>query len=619
MNAMDAAMMTTTPSSLYRWWPLVVWSLALVAYSVLLPDAGAQHWLAMILWAGAPLLAGIECLRAARITPVSARAWRLLGIACLCRFAAYFHWEIKRNFPQLPEWILHLTVGQLAYFVYAALVFKALRAMPESNAPARFTRRHAGNLGLIACCFAATVAITLLEPAISSDLPRATVWLALLDAVVAVGMFFAALYYLWSYRWSASWMPMLLLVVGTGAYSVGNFIYAPAMLAGNANLTALASATWVGTFVLFAQAARERRHALTVWDARRAALRFDREQWLEAVIPALLIIMMVLVAIVSREQLTARVVVTVTPIIILFAIILGVREAWIQGESQRLTHDLMEANEKLRQANAKLLEGEIRYRELNQQLEQRVVERTSQLRAAYQELEGFAYAVAHDLKAPLRAIDGFGHLLEQELAGQHRSATDGYLQRIRRNALKMSHLIDDLLAYSRLERKGLEYAAVELVPLIHEMLDEHALEIHSRRIDVRLLVQPVTLQADAEGIKVALRNLIENAIKFTRGIGSPRLEIATHVDGGKVTVSVSDNGIGFDMCYHDQIWKLFQRLHRETDFPGTGTGLALVRKAMARMGGRAWAQSQEGQGATFFLEFGGDSVVVEDSGVRAEA
>jgi signal transduction histidine kinase len=138
--------------------------------------------------------------------------------------------------------------------------------------------------------------------------------------------------------------------------------------------------------------------------------------------------------------------------------------------------------------------------------------------------------------------------------------------------------------------------------MILEIINEAADELEQRAIDLQMNVPHITLQLDAEGLGLAVRNLLQNALKFTREAPSPCIEIAARQTGTSVIVSVSDNGIGFDMQYHDQIFKLFNRLHRENQYPGTGIGLALVRKAIERIGGRVWAESREGQGATFYIE-----------------
>ncbi|MGH8176500.1 MAG: sensor histidine kinase [Steroidobacter sp.] len=257
---------------------------------------------------------------------------------------------------------------------------------------------------------------------------------------------------------------------------------------------------------------------------------------------------------------------------------------------------------KRKQMEEALRDSEARYRELAGQLEHRVTRRTAQLQDAYRELESFAYAVSHDLKAPLRAMDGFSHLLMQTSYDKLNDAEREHIRRIRRGALQMDALIDGLLAYSRMERREMRTDAVDVRAAVEAIIAEREEEIRERGIEVRLQVPPLSLRVDREGFSVILRNLIENAVKFTRDVTSPVIEIGAQSTAGKVILRVKDNGIGFEQRYHDQIFLIFQRLHRGDKYRGTGIGLALARKAAQRMDGRLWAESAPGQGATFFLE-----------------
>jgi signal transduction histidine kinase len=289
-------------------------------------------------------------------------------------------------------------------------------------------------------------------------------------------------------------------------------------------------------------------------------------------------------------------------VFILFAIILGVREAWIQNESQHLTRKLVATNEQLQSANVELRLSEARYRELATALEQRVSERTIELKRAYDELEGFSYAVAHDLKAPLRAINGFAHLFEAEMDGQLSPQAREHLSRIRNGSLRMATLIDDLLAYSHIDRRGLQSSVIALPELVDSVLLQYADEVQRRHIDLSVQVEPLRLRIDAEGLLLALRNLFENALKYTRERQHAHIRVQGRRNDLGVVLSVADNGIGFEMEYHDHIFKIFQRLHRDDQYPGTGIGLALVRKAVERIGGRVWAESRPGEGATFNIQ-----------------
>ena len=246
-------------------------------------------------------------------------------------------------------------------------------------------------------------------------------------------------------------------------------------------------------------------------------------------------------------------------------------------------------------------QAEEELRRLNEELEQRVQERTEKLNAKNRELETFAYSVSHDLKAPLRAIDGYSRLLLEDFANRMNEEGLNFLQTIRRSSLQMDQLINDLLAYSRLERNAVTKYRINLPELIHTLIEEQG-DLPAQNIELKVDLPYKWIEADSNALSQALRNLLENAIKFTRDCLHPQIKI-----GGRQTEQISsfwvrDNGVGFDMKYHDRIFEIFQRLHRVEEYQGTGVGLALVRKAAERMGGRVWAESQPGEGTSFHFE-----------------
>ncbi len=226
----------------------------------------------------------------------------------------------------------------------------------------------------------------------------------------------------------------------------------------------------------------------------------------------------------------------------------------------------------------------------------------NELASKNREMETFTYSVSHDLKAPLRGIDGYSRLLLEDYSDRLDDEGKRFLLTIRSATEQMNQLITDLLAYSRLERRTLAESPIDLRELVGAIVAQRLHDVRGVEPDVRVDVPHLMARGDRDGLAQAVRNLVDNAFKFTRDMAAPAITVRAERIGNVARLSVTDNGIGFDMQYHEKIFGIFTRLHRPEDYPGTGVGLALVRKAMERMGGRAWAESELGQGATFFLE-----------------
>lgn len=236
-------------------------------------------------------------------------------------------------------------------------------------------------------------------------------------------------------------------------------------------------------------------------------------------------------------------------------------------------------------------------------LEEEVEARTMELKAANRELQAFTYGVAHDLKSPLRGIISYSQLLAMEYRDSLAGAGAEFLDQIQKSVARMRALIDDLLAYSRVEHAQLNVQPLELAAAIRRVLAERADDIRRAGVQVRTNLPSIRILGDPEGVAQVLRNLVDNALKFSIRASPPVIEIGGEALGSHCRLWVRDNGLGFDMAEHDRIFQIFQRLHRADDIPGTGIGLALVKKAMERIGGRVWAESAPGRGATFFIEF----------------
>lgn len=235
--------------------------------------------------------------------------------------------------------------------------------------------------------------------------------------------------------------------------------------------------------------------------------------------------------------------------------------------------------------------------DLNQLLEQRA----AQLEDSNRELEAFSYSVSHDLRAPLRHIQGYVDMLTQTTQGQLSEKAGRYLKVITEASSEMAQLIDDLLSFSRMGRTAMKEATVDLNHLVKEALKDQEMALRDRQIEWTIADLP-PVKGDASLLRQVMANLIGNAIKYTRERDPAKIEITcTGEQDGQLTFLVRDNGAGFDMRYVHKLFGVFQRLHRAEEFEGTGIGLAIVRRIIARHGGRVWAEGVPKQGATFYF------------------
>ena len=237
---------------------------------------------------------------------------------------------------------------------------------------------------------------------------------------------------------------------------------------------------------------------------------------------------------------------------------------------------------------------------INASLEQRVLQRTAELENANHELEAFSYSVSHDLRAPLRSIDGWSLALEEDFYDQLDEKGREYIDRVRRETQRMGRLIDDLLKLSRVARVEMKKVHVDLSTLVQSIAVRVTEQMPERNCNV-VIQQGLSGFGDLNMLEIALTNLLDNAFKFTGKQPEPKIEFGAMVQQGGLTYFIRDNGVGFDMNYSKKLFGAFQRLHKQTDFPGTGIGLATVQRIIHRHGGVIWAESEPNHGTTFYF------------------
>ncbi|MFA6411899.1 MAG: PAS domain S-box protein [Syntrophales bacterium] len=242
-------------------------------------------------------------------------------------------------------------------------------------------------------------------------------------------------------------------------------------------------------------------------------------------------------------------------------------------------------------------------KKLTEDLEQMIMERTAQLEAVNKELEAFSYSVSHDLRAPLRTIDGFSQSLLEDYGEMLDDQGKEYLGRVHGASKRMGQLIEDLLKLSRVTRSEFQREKVNLSALVRGIAEMIQQQNTQQVVDLSIQ-EGIAVRGDANLLRIAVTNLLENAWKFTGRVAHPLIEFGITVKDGKTVHFIRDNGAGYDMAYADKLFGAFQRLHSTDEFPGTGIGLATVKRIIARHGGEVWAEGKVGEGATFYFSIG---------------
>lgn len=280
----------------------------------------------------------------------------------------------------------------------------------------------------------------------------------------------------------------------------------------------------------------------------------------------------------------------------------GCDEAAIMArEFNAMLDVLAERDAALRSSITELKAAEDKIGELNRDLEQRVIERTAQLEAANKELEAFSYSVSHDLRTPLRAIDGFSHILLEDYSDKLDDEGKRLLNVVRDNTNRMGQLIDDILNFSRTGRVGLTFTHIDMQGLVYEIFKELQPSPDSQKLILEVEPSLPSMFGDRTMMRQVFVNLLSNAIKFSLSKPIAIIHVGSSILGEEVVYFVKDNGVGFDNRYVGKLFGMFQRLHSVNEFEGTGIGLAIVKRIIARHGGRVWAEGQLGEGASVYF------------------
>jgi len=253
-------------------------------------------------------------------------------------------------------------------------------------------------------------------------------------------------------------------------------------------------------------------------------------------------------------------------------------------------------------------------RRLNEELEQRVIQRTTQLEEANKELEAFTYSVSHDLRAPLRHMAGFSGILLEEFAPTLDPEAQKYLRRIQEATVRMGRLVDELLTLARVGRQAPNLQVTGLNSVVEEVVSILEPDTEGRQVNWKIAKLPF-VECDPTLIKQVFQNLLSNALKYSRPRNQAQIEVGQMEVKGQAAIFIRDNGVGFSMKYADKLFGVFQRLHRAEDFEGTGVGLATVQRIIKKHNGRIWAEAELDRGATFYFTLGG----LESAQLQTEA
>ena len=557
----------------------------LTLYAVLihggLVQGTAAYWVTDVSWTVFSGAAAWRSFVTARHQTIRhyALAWYWFAGANFTFFAGQLIWDY--NELVLGKYVPFPAVSDFFYVFWPLLFVVSVFYYRAQRPTANFTLFQLGNLGILLSCLTLVFFTILYAPIQQSDKPLIWVITGLSYPITFTLAFFFALFCYWFYIWRGHRHIFILMLLAAAVHNVADALYVLELLGNRFGPTNYLNMGWLIPFFLAYWAAFEQ-DALTKRPStsEQEVYEVRGRDGLDAVIPALALLVTVGVLFLYRGQFSQATLRMMMVTGILFALFLFMREWW----TSKIQADLVES-----------------IRAARDDLDAKVKQRTAELEAANKELESFSYSVSHDLRTPLRGIDGFSRALLETYPDRLDERGKHYLDRVRAGAQRMGRLIDDLLNLSRVTRHTMRSeTVVDLSALARDIAEDLRQTQTQRQVEFRIQ-GGLQAQGDAHLLHIALQNLLANAWKFTSRHAHAVIEfgLVEHQEGD--VYFVRDDGAGFDMAYAGKLFGAFQRLHDETEFEGSGIGLATVQRIIHRHGGRIWAQGAPEQGATFYF------------------